>query len=572
MLSHLCVENIALIRRLDLHLDRGLTILTGETGAGKSIIIDALSLALGSRAESGLLGAGSDKGMVSAHFHLPADHPICAWLAGKEIPWMEDGLFLRRILTDKGRSRAFINETPVPLALLSEAGEMIAEIHGQHDNQSLLQGWRQRNLLDMYAGHRSLLEEVDRLYRQWREAWEERNRLEALSGDVGQQREFLSFQIQEILEVAPKPGEMEILEGQGQRLQHGAQLVEGVGQALEALLEGAGSATTMTHEAASNLEALTRVDPELTQLAGMIRSLHYELEDCGVRLRHYLLELETDPDQLEALKSRLDRIHRLGRKHHVAPEGLLEHVRRMQEDLDTLEHAEERREQLRQRLDELRRQYDLQAGLLRNSRERAAQALVRGVERQLADLRMAKTRLAIQVHPLAGDPRPEGMDDVQFLVSANPQEPLRPLKQVASGGELSRIMLALKTVLADSLPANTLVFDEVDVGIGGRVAASLGEKLAKVARGRQVLTITHLPQVAAWGHVHLGIRKEILDNKAQVRIDTLDPGQRVEELARMLAGSQVTAAAREHAQELLLHAGQPVSPVASGVGDRVTEE
>ncbi|MBF0146121.1 MAG: DNA repair protein RecN [Magnetococcales bacterium] len=558
MLSYLCVENIALIERLDLYLDRGLTILTGETGAGKSIIIDALSLALGCRAESGLLRSGTDKGMVSAHFHLPEAHPIRAWLAQREIKWMEDGLFLRRVLTDKGRSRAFINEMPVPLAVLAEAGEMIAEIHGQHDNQSLLNGVQQRQLLDTYADQRQALDLLAQRYRQWREGWEEIQRLETLVGKAGGQRELLTFQIGELLEVAPQPGEMATLEGQGQRLQHGAQLVQGAARALEAILESPVCATAVTHEAASSLEALTRIDAELLPLATALRSLHYELEDCGVRLRHYLQGLETDPEQLEALKSRLDRIHRLSRKHHVESEGLLDLAERLQKDLDALEHVDERREQLFKQLELMRRHYDEQAVIIRQGRQQAAQALMSAVERQLADLHMAKTRFAIQVLPLTGDPRPEGMDDIHFLVSANPQEPLRPLKQVASGGELSRIMLAIKTVLTDTLPANTLVFDEVDVGIGGRVAASLGEKLAKVALGRQVLTITHLPQVAAFGHAHLCIRKEIVDDKARVGVESLNHGQRVEELARMLAGNRVTAAAREHARDLLANAGQPV--------------
>ncbi|MBF0131364.1 MAG: DNA repair protein RecN [Magnetococcales bacterium] len=556
MLSHLLVENIALIQRLELYLEPGLTILTGETGAGKSIIIDALSLALGSRAEQGLLRSGTDKGMVHAHFHLQDNHPIREWLQQKEIPWLDDGLFLRRVLTDKGRSRAFINETPVPLALLTEAGNLVAEIHGQHDNQSLLNAPQQRHLLDTYAGHRNLLEEVAALYRSWRSTWDEKQRLLALTGDNGTQQDFLTFQIRELLEVAPKAGEMAVLEGQCQRLQHGAQLVQGITQALDAIQEAPGCATAMTHSAASGLEALTRMDPELAPLATAIRSLHYELEDCGVRLRHYLDALETEPELLETLQSRLDRIYRLCRKHQVEPDDLMDLTTRFQGDLDILEHAGERRDRLEKELTTLRRQYDIQTKLLKQSREKAAQNLMVEVESQLADLHMAKTRFAIDVHPLTGDPKPEGMDEIHFMVSANPQEPLRPLKQVASGGELSRIMLAIKTVLTDNLPANTLVFDEVDVGIGGRVAASLGEKLATVATGRQVLTITHLPQVAAWGQAHLCIRKEIHQDKAHVSVEPLSHAQRVEELARMLAGNRITPAAREHAQDLLNTAAQ----------------
>lgn len=557
MLSHLLVENIALIERLDLFLDQGLTILTGETGAGKSIIIDALSLALGNRADSGLLRTGTDKGMVSTRFLLPTDHPVRHWLTQKELPWMEDGLFLRRVLTDKGRSRAFINETPVPLALLAEIGELIAEIHGQHDNQSLLQSPRQRQLLDSYASNRELLDEVAQLYRQWRETWEEKKQIEALTGDTGTQRDFLRFQIRELLEVAPKAGEVATLEGQCQRLHHGAQLVQGVNQALDSILESPDSATAMTNSAASCLEALTRMDSGLSPLATTLRSLHYELEDCGIRLRHYLQGLETDPESLETLQSRLDQIFRLSRKHHVEPDQLQELATRFQKDLDTMEHAGERLELLKKKLDQQRAQYDVKAMALKQSREKAVLGLVTDVESQLADLHMAKTRFSIDIHPTTGDPKPEGMDEIHFLVSANPQEPLRPLKQVASGGELSRIMLAIKTVLTDNLPANTLVFDEVDVGIGGRVAASLGEKLAKVAAGRQVLTITHLPQVAAWGNSHLCIRKDVHGEKAQVSVSPLAMDQRIEELARMLAGNRITDAARKHAQDLLNTAGLP---------------
>lgn len=557
MLSHLSIENIALIERLDLDLETGLTILTGETGAGKSIIIDALSLALGSRAEQGLLRSGSDKGMVIAHFRLPDDHPVRHWLATKEISWLDDGLFLRRVLTDKGRSRAFINETPVPLTLLSEAGDLVAEIHGQHDNQSLLHSSEQRLLLDTYANHRPLVDAVSQLYRSWRATSDEIEKLAKLTGDGGQQRDFLTFQINELMEDAPKPGEMALLEGQSRRLQHGTQLLQGVTQALDALLDAPNSATTLSHAAASTLEHLSRTDENLSPIASTIRSLHYELEDCGVRLRDYLQGLETDPELLENLLARLDRIHRLSRKHQVDPDDLLTLATRLQQDLDALEHCDERREQLHNQLIQHQHHYDEAAQSLHKSREKAASSLMAEVESQLADLHMAKTRFAIVLNPLPGDPRPDGMDELHFLVSANPQEPLRPLKQVASGGELSRIMLAIKTVLTDTLPANTLVFDEVDVGIGGRVAASLGKKLATVATGRQVLTITHLPQVAAWGQAHLCITKEIHQDKAQVLVQPLSPTQRVEELARMLAGSRITQAARQHARDLLKTTGKP---------------
>ncbi|MBF0420932.1 MAG: DNA repair protein RecN [Magnetococcales bacterium] len=551
MLSHLSIENIALIERLDLDLETGLTIVTGETGAGKSIIIDALSLALGNRAEQGLLRSGSDKGMVIAHFRLPDDHPVRPWLATKEISWLEDGLFLRRVLTDKGRSRAFINETPVPLALLAEVGDLVAEIHGQHDNQSLLHGSEQRQLLDTYANHHPLVDAVAALHRSWRATVGEMEKLAQLTGAGGQHRDFLSFQVNELLEVAPKPGEMAHLEAQNRRLQHGTQLLQGVTQALDAILDAPHSATSQTHVAASTLENLSRLDETLSPLASAIRSLHYELEDCGVRLRDTLQGMETDPELLENLQARIDRIHRLSRKHQTDPDDLQALATRLQQDLDALEHGDERREQLQAQRDQLQKRYDEAAQALTASREKAALSLMAEVEAQLADLHMAKTRFAIVVNPLPGDPRPDGMDDVHFLVSANPQEPLRPLKQVASGGELSRIMLAIKTVLTDTLPANTLVFDEVDVGIGGRVAASLGKKLAKVATGRQVLTITHQPQVAAWGRAHLCITKAIHQEKARVSVQALTPTQRVEELARMLAGSRITQAARQHARDLL---------------------
>ncbi|MBF0400565.1 MAG: DNA repair protein RecN [Magnetococcales bacterium] len=559
MLRQLTVENIALIPRMELEFNSKLTILTGETGAGKSIIIDALSLVLGARADTSLIRSGTERATVSARFRLPASHAAHRWLREKELSETgepvddsaEEELFLRRVLSGNGRSRAFINETTVPLATLAELGTLLVEIHGQNDHQTLLDPNAHLAILDEFANHAPLLQAVKRCFEQWHAIVTEQKAIRQREADAADRHAFLSFQLNELEAAAIKPDEMAELEQQRSRLAHASRLAQAAQSALELLLENNLPATTLTGRAANELESVLDLDPSLEPIATTVRSLQYELDDVGERVRDYLEGLELDPSQLELLEDRLDLLRRLARKHRREVAQLPELMQQWQQEIHLLESAEEREKQLDQAHAQAKEAYLQAARQLGKSRQAAAARLGQAVETQLQALHMANARFLATTQTRKGEPRSTGLEDVLFQVSPNPGEPLKPLHLIASGGELSRITLALKTTLAHLLPVSTLIFDEVDVGVGGRVASGIGAKMAHIALERQVLAVTHLPQVAAWGNHHLKVEKATQEEQTTVTVTALTPEARIEELARMLAGEEITTPARHHAQELL---------------------
>ncbi|MBF0462286.1 MAG: DNA repair protein RecN [Magnetococcales bacterium] len=559
MLRQLIVENIALIPYMDLEFSTGLTILTGETGAGKSIIIDALSLILGDRADATLIRSGTERATVQACFQLPPSHVARQWLQEKALGQPPDTthdqggeeLFLRRVLSTNGRSRAFVNEIHVPLATLAELGAMLVEIHGQHDHQTLLDPGNHLAILDELANHPLLVHAVKEQFDRWHDIATEQKNLRQRQADAADRQAFLAFQLSELESADLKPEEMIELEQHRSRLVHATRLAQAARNALDWLLENAHPAATLTGRAASELEAVTELDPSLESIATTVRSLQYELDDAGERVRDYLEGLEIDPAQLEALEDRLDLLRRLARKHRREVDQLPALMHEWQAEMAQLDSAEEREKALDQALTLAKEAYLQAARSLGQSRQAATLRLSQAVETQLHDLHMVNARFLVTLQAGKGEPRQTGLEDALFQVSPNPGEPLKPLHLIASGGELSRITLALKTTLAHFLPASTLVFDEVDVGVGGRVAASIGAKMAHIAQERQVLAITHLPQVAAWGTHHLKVEKHTANGQTTVTVTPLTWETRIEELARMLAGEQITAPARQHAQELL---------------------
>ena len=555
MLNNLTIKNIALIEQLDLELNSGLTILTGETGAGKSIVLDALSLVLGKRADSSLVRSGSDKAMVTACFQLPPEHPVSSWLADRDLESGEDLLTIRRVIGIKTTSRAYINETAVPLATLSELGNQLVEIHGQHDQQILLNSTAHLSILDAFADHGMLLAQVEAQFGRWFGLNQELQNIQKMAHEAFERRDYLAFQLEELAQAGIMPGELAELQSRRARLAHANQLAL-AGQASVALLAAAENdrhpgAASLTSQAAGELEGVSDLDETLLPLAESLRSLHYELEDVVERVQHYLESLEINPVQLEEVEERLDLIHRLSRKHHREADELEQLACQWREEMAAIDSADERLAAIENELASAKAEYDKLAKKLTASRKNASKLLTVAVEKQLAALHMANTRLSISFTPKAGPPIKNGMEEASFLVSTNPGTPAKPLKQIASGGELSRIMLAFKTVLADLMATTTLIFDEVDVGVGGRVATSIGEKLAQVARQRQVLAITHLPQVAAWGDRQLKVEKKSRQSTTQASIAPLNQTERIEELARMLAGDKITAPARQNAKELL---------------------
>ena len=559
MLQRLSVENIALIQRLDLEFDSGLTILTGETGAGKSVIIDALALALGARAEAGLIRTGADRAVVVAAFQPPPDHASHRWLREQELDEDGGGIILRRVLSRNGPSRAFVNETQVPLATLARLGDLLVEIHGQHDHQTLLNPATHLAILDAFAAHPERTAATAGRCADWRAVRDQLETLRRQTRDAAERHAFLSFQLAELDAAGVVPGEQAELEARRGRLAHASRLAEAAQEAWERLSELPVAAVTTSGQAAAALEEVAELDPALAAIAEAVRSLHYELDDAAQRVRHYRDGLETDPRELEQLDERLDLIRRLSRKHHCEADRLPELAEQWRQEIDTIDHAGTHEQRLEKELAAALAAFLEQARILGAARRKAADTLTATVETQLAELHMANTRFAVTLPARSGDPDPRGLEEAAFQVSTNPGEPVKPLRQVASGGELSRITLALRVALADRESLSTLIFDEVDVGVGGRVAAAIGSKLARVAAGRQVLAITHLPQVAAWGGAHLKVAKETTGNRPVIAITPLDADERVEELARMLAGDQVTAAARRNAVALLDGARETVS-------------
>ncbi|MEO5350124.1 MAG: DNA repair protein RecN [Magnetococcus sp. YQC-3] len=560
MLRQLIVENIALIPHMDLEFALGLSMLTGETGAGKSIIIDALSLVLGARADTTLIRSGTERATVQACFRLPRTHPAQPWLREKALGTtddtsndqdLEEELFLRRVLSSNGRSRAFINEIQVPLATLAELGGMLVEIHGQHDLQTLLDPNTHLAILDKFANHPDLTEAVQGCFEQWHAIVMEQKKLHQRQADAADRQAFLAFQLSELEAADIRPGEMTELEQQRSRLAHATRLAQAAQSAMELILEGAHPATTLTGRAASELEAVVELDASLEPIATAARSLQYELDDVGERIRDYLDGLELDPAQLESLDDRLDLLRRLARKHRREVEALPALMQEWQQEMAQLNSDEEREKQLNQAYAVASKAYMEAAQRLSQSRQAAAKRIGQAVEAQLQDLHMKNARFLATLQPGKGEPRQSGLEDALFQVTPNPGEPLKPLHLIASGGELSRITLALKTTLAHLLPITTLVFDEVDTGVGGRVAASIGAKMAHIAQQRQVLAVTHLPQVAAWGDHHLRVEKAVHDGQTIVTVTPLSSETRIDELGRMLAGEQMTTPARQHAQALL---------------------
>ncbi|MBF0153690.1 MAG: DNA repair protein RecN [Magnetococcales bacterium] len=559
MLRRLRIDNIALIDHLEITLNPGLTIITGETGAGKSILIDALGLTLGERADASLLRTGSEQGRVTACFQLPPlPHPARQWLIDQELDLPGDDLFLRRTLGTGGRSRAYINDHPVSVAALAALAALLVDLHGQHDHQSLLRTETHLELLDAFGGHGTLVTATASLHKAWQSIREQLAEIERRAREAGDRRQFLEFQLEELESAGVSVGELAELTNRRTRLAHATRLQQASRNALDLLTEAPTAASDLISRAATELENRVDLDPTLADMAATIRSIQYDLDAAAETIRHYQNGLEADPEQLELLDERVNLIRDLSRKHRREADQLPELVKAWRNELSAMNSMESDEQTLTRQLAKALQEYKDKATALSQHRRQAAERLTREVENQLKDLYMARTRVAISLRPLGGNPRPKGCEEAEFEVSANTGEPLKPLKLVASGGELSRIMLALKTVLADAVTVQTLIFDEVDVGVGGRVASRIGSKLAEVARGgRQLLAITHLPQVAAWGENHLRVEKSALADRTRVQIQPLDETERVEELARMLAGDAITAPARHNARELLRSARSP---------------
>jgi len=554
VLTHILVQDLAIVSRLELDLGSGLTALTGETGAGKSILVDALGLALGEKADASVIRAGRERAEVVASFDLGRAPEAREWLAEQALD--DDGdCVVRRLIVREGRSRAFVNGRPASGNQLKELGDLLVDIHGQHAHQSLLRPNDQRALLDAYGDHGDLALSIAAAYRSFRALDRRFKELAGACDERAQRLDLLRFQVEELGALSLGPSELETLDQEQRRLANLERLQSGAGRVLGLLAESEPAVEDLLGGAASEIGELSAIDGRLEASRELIEGAAIHAREAAAALRHYLEGLDLDPASLDAVETRLAQIHDLARKYRVFPRVLPDLLEERGNELAGLESADQNLDALRQERDTAWADFGAQAARLTQARQAAAVRLGETVTQAMQQLGMAGGHFAVEVEPLGTESAgPGGLERVAFLVSANPGQPLQPLARVASGGELSRISLGIQVATAECGRVPTLVFDEVDVGIGGGVAEIVGRLLRRLGEARQVLCVTHLPQVAAQAHQQLRVRKETRDGETHTRIEPLDPGARMEEIARMLGGTEITQRTRDHAREMLVRA------------------
>ncbi|KJK08612.1 MULTISPECIES: DNA repair protein RecN [Pseudomonas] len=553
MLVHLSVHNYAIVEHLDLELARGMSVITGETGAGKSIMLDALGLTLGDRADSGVVRPGADKADILATFDL-ADIPEArTWLAERDLD--NDGpCILRRVITAEGRSRGYINGTPCPLGDLKALGELLIDIHSQHEHQSLLKTDTHRRLLDEYAGASDLARQVQLAAQRWRQTRQELERLSNSGDEQRAQHQLLSYQLEELDNLGLGENELEQLEQEHKNLTNAEALFGICRQVIDHCSESdSGNVLNALTASLNRLTAVQNAPKALGEAANMIASAQIQVEEAVGELNRFLDHFDADPARLQQLEERLDSIYTLARKHRVHPTELANLQQRLMDELEGLNANDESIERLDDELAAFARHYQDKAGELSALRVQAASQLATAVEQEIQRLGMPGGRFSIQLHANSSDElSPHGLEHVELLVSANPGQPLKGLAKVASGGELSRISLAIQVITAQTSRIPTLVFDEVDVGIGGPTAEIVGQLLRRLGERGQVLTVTHLPQVAAQGHHHLFVHKVRNSNATHTAVANLGKRERVEEVARMLGGIDLTKESLAHARKMVV--------------------
>lgn len=552
MLHSLNIQNFTIIDELTLEFKSGMTVLTGETGAGKSILIDALLLALGDRTDSKVIRTDSERCVVNATFAIQQLPAAQQWLSSHELV-SDDECLLRRIITADGRSKAFINGQVVPLQLLRELGNILIGIHGQHEHQALLKPDKQRVMLDAYAGHGALCKKVQNLYQQWRKTQEALQTLQTQNSERSARSELLRYQVNELDKLALQADELIELDKEQRQLANADRLLENCQTAISLLGDNEdGNALTLLNTIHQQLLTVQNIDPKINNTVELINSAIIAAQEAESELRHYLDQVELNPERLNWVEQRLSAIHDVARKHRVAPAELCELHTRFAQELNQLENHDVHLQQLQQELTQFAQAYLQAAAELSLSRQRATQRLMPLVEKSIRQLGMPQGRFIVQLETLADQQFTSfGLERVEFQVSANPGQPLQPLAKVASGGELSRISLAIHVLTAQNDATPTLIFDEVDSGIGGGTAEVVGRLLRDLSAHTQVLCVTHLPQVAALGHQHLQINKTLSKKSTKTEVISLDQRAKINEIARMLGGVKITEHTLAHAQEMV---------------------
>ena len=552
MLTHLQIRDFAIIDAIELELRPGLTVLTGETGAGKSILVDALQLLAGGRAGAEVVRHGAERAEISGTFDLAqAPRELKQWLEEQSLSGGEE-LIIRRVVAADGRSRAYLNGQSVSLQLLREAGNILIDIHGQHEFQSLMRNAAQRELLDGYGKHDSLAAQVGIAHRVWLEILNRTLDLETKARDRDAKLELLRYQVNELNALQLKEGEIASLSEERARLSNRGRLAEGAQAALQQLFESEeGSAHAGVSRALQALRGLASIDPKIASVVPVLEEASIQITEAARELEHYRENLDMDSARQDEVEKRLSAIEELARKNRVKPEELVERTGQLGAELEGLERAEMDLAVLKKDLASALESYRGQAQQLSARRITAGRALAKDITSRMQTLGMAGGRFQVEVAQDGhSDPAQHGIDQIEFRVTANPGQPLRALSKVASGGELSRLSLAVQVSCA-ARETRCMVFDEVDSGIGGAIAEIVGRELRSLGSRGQVLCVTHLPQVASQGHHHLRVTKLTDGKTTRTSLTELSASDRVEEIARMLGGVEVTSKARDHAKEML---------------------
>ncbi len=567
MLTHITVKNLAIVDSLELEFDSGLSVLTGETGAGKSILIDALSLVLGDRADSSLVRTGAARADVTASFDLSKEVEIMTWLNANEL--LDDAeaaeCLLRRSINSNGRSKGYINGQAVPLQLMREIGEQLINIHGQNSHQLLLKTQTQMTLLDEHGKLGHLKQELNVLSRSWKEKTAEFEDLNNKQQEQKQQIELLTYQLEELEQFAPVEGEIKSLEDNYKRLNNANEIINSLNNisqqlsATETYSSGTSNNNSGVQDVLSScskiLNEIVNFDKQLSGIKDMLDQASIIIDEAYTEIRQHLDEVEPEPELLEELSERISLYYELSRKHQCEPARLHDILLQLQQQLSGLNHTDEYLEELQQQISHGKKTYVKQAEKLTAGRCDTAIKLAKLVEKHIHDLGMEQAKFSIDIVPIdSTTPIKDGLEKIHFMVATNPGQAMGLLSKIASGGELSRISLAIQVVTAEYNDTPTLIFDEIDVGVGGKIAEMIGAKLHLLATQAQILCVTHQAQVAAHGDHHYLVEKSLVekfnDKQTISTIESLTIEQRIEEFSRMLAGANITPTTRSHAQEL----------------------
>ncbi|GAB1257441.1 DNA repair protein RecN [Aurantivibrio plasticivorans] len=549
MLTHLSINNYTLVEHLDLELHSGMTAVTGETGAGKSVMLDALGLTLGDRADADRIRAGADRADINASFDISALPEARAWLEDNALEGEPNECLLRRMISAEGRSRAFINGQPVTLAQIKALGEMLIDIHAQHEHQSLLKKETPRRLLDDYAGHTALVKEVSAAFREWQQLAKRFQTLKDNADEAAARVQLLSYQVNELDQLDLQAGEIDQLVAEQKQLANGEsilnnsyQLTALCGGEEQSVLEGLNRALYIAQGLPQDIPAVG----ESTQL---LMSAQIQVEEAISGMERFIDGFQLDPERLQIVDERLSAIFEISRKHRITPEELFDLHQKLAEELTEITGDDADLDQLEKKCIALESHYRSLAQKLSNQRQKAANKLSKAVNQQLHKLAMEHANLQVTLVPNEGNA--QGAEDIQLLISTNPGQPLKPLHKIASGGELSRVSLAIQVVTAQTSATPTLVFDEVDVGIGGGTADTVGQMLRQLGEKAQILCVTHLAQVASKAHQHFLVSKSKKKGNMETAILPLSGDAKVEEIARMMGSDKLTATSLEHAKELM---------------------